>query len=328
VPAHAHPDGTAAFAASSDGGRTWGPTVSVIPSHALERFETDESIPAAAKQVPWDGARGAVDLANRTIYISGAFPARPGEEEHSQRFYSASADGGKTFGPIRAFGNAAWPERWDGDIAAAGGDYIVSYIAAATPDPGRTCPCAVIAVSHDGGKTVTHELAADAAELDIDTLVHYPEVALDPGHRHHAALVLIAAKKTEVSVLVTANDGKNWTHLTIAQPDGVVSVTRPAVAFSPKSVLVAAWRGVHADGSYDIYAAASADGNTIGNAIKVSSEASRTPPAWVNTYAVRGDFHTSVAADAASAHLAWADARNGTDVRVYYARVPLRALAK
>jgi hypothetical protein len=92
--------------------------------------------------------------------------------------------------------------------------------------------------------------------------------------------------------------------------------------------LVAAWRGVHADGSYDIYAAASADGNTIGNAIKVSSEASRTPPAWVNTYAVRGDFHTSVAADAASAHLAWADARNGTDVRVYYARVPLRALAK
>jgi hypothetical protein len=328
APPPGHPEGTAAFAASHDGGRTWSPTVSVLPSNTLDRFETDPSIPAAAKEVPWDGARGTVDWSTNAIYISGAFPARPGEDAHSQRFYSASTDGGKTFGPIRAFGNAAWPERWDGDIAAAGGDYIASYIAAATPDPARKCPCAVIAASHDRGKTVTHELAADAAALDIDTLVHYPEVALDPKHRHRTAIILIASNKAEVTALVSANDGKDWVRSSIAQPAGVVSVTRPAVAFSPTSVLVAAWRGVHADGSYDIYAAASARGDKFGNAVKVSTEASRTPPAWVNTYAVRGDFHTSVAADASAAHLAWADARNGADVRVYYARVPLRDFVK
>lgn len=323
----AHPEGTAGFKVSHDGGRMWSATVSVIPSNALERFETDASIPLKSKQVPWDGARGAVDLSSGTIYLSGAFPARPGGEDHSQRFYSASADGGKTFGPIRAFGSAVWPERWDGDIAAAHGNFIVSYIGASAPDAMKKCPCAVIAISHDAGRTLVHQLVAEASEFDLDTLVHYPEIAADPAHKNRFALVLVSADKSSIAVHLTAN-AQLWTRLTIPPSEGVVFVTRPAVAFSPTGVLVVAWRGTHADGSYDLYAAGSADGKKIDHILKVSTEASRTPGAWRNTYALRGDFHTSVAADDSDAHAAWADARNGADVRAYYARVPLRALTK
>jgi hypothetical protein len=318
-----HPTGTVGFMASHDDGRTWDAAVSAIPSNALDRFDTDASIPDAAKHVPWDGARGAVDSKTGTLYLSGAFPAPPGGAEHSQRFYSASTDGGKTFGAIRAFGSIDWPERWDGDIAAAGGDFVASYIGDATQQAAGRCPCAVVAWSHDGGKTLTHHWMAGADQLDVDTLVHYPELAADPRHRNRFALALISAKKDAVSVYVT-NDGNAWTKSTVTQPSDIATVTRPAIAFSPEGVLVVAWRGVRADGTYDIYAAASIDGRRFGRTARVSTQSSRTPDAWLKTYAVRGDFHTSIAASRTAVHVAWADARNGKDVRVVYARVALR----
>lgn len=324
----AHPQGTVGIASSSDGGRTWRTTVKAIPSNAMERFETDPSIPDDAKQVPWDGARAAVGGATGAIFVTGAFPARPGGSVHSQRFYSASADAGRTFGPIRAFGNAEWPERWDGDIAAAGGEFIASYIADSTPIDGARCPCAVVAISRDAGRTMRRQLVADASQIDLDTLVHYPEVAADPAHRGRLALTAISATKTDVLVYISTDDGRTWNRLSPAQPPDVASVSRPALSFSPRGVLVAAWRGVHADGTYDIYAAATSDGRKIGATLRISSSTSHTPEAWLNTYAVRGDFHTTVAAGRTDAHVSWADARTGTDVRVYTARVSLRAFAR
>ena len=318
------PFGRAVIAESTDGGHHWLPTVSAIATDSTGRFAPNPAVPEEATRTPWDGARGVIDHTTGAIYVSGGFPAPPGGALHSQRFYSMSADGGKSFGSIRAYGSSDWPERWDSHIIAANGVLAVSYVAGSVPDAGATCPCIVFATSADKGVTLHRHLVAPVKNLD--TLVHYPPIAADPNHAGIYALAIVSEDKAQVSVLTSADAGAHWIPSQSNQPTDVVSVSRPALAYTPQSQLLVMWRGYHADGRYDVYVAAVDPERKMSPAVKLSTDSSSIPQTLKSHYAVRGDFLNVLAADRQFAHAAWTDWRTGTEARVYYGRVPLAAL--
>jgi hypothetical protein len=320
----APPFGRAVVRKSVDGGRTWSATVSVIATDSQRRFAPNPAIPAAARLIPWDGASGVVDRKTGAIFVSSGYPAPPGGAAHSQRFYARSTDGGRTWGPIRAFGSAAWPERWDGHMAAAHGEFAVSYIAGEVPVPHAPCPCVVFGTSRDGGRTLRRHYLVSVS--NIDTLVHYPPIAANPVRHGVFSLALVPDDARQVYVWVSVDNGRHWAKTRLQEPADVVKTSRPALAYAPNGTLVAMWRGYHADGSFDVYVAGAPDGRHFHRAVRLSSVPSRIPEALLSNYAVRGDFINSVAANARLVCAAWTDWRTGTEARVYYGSVPMGSL--
>ncbi|MGH8328679.1 MAG: sialidase family protein [Steroidobacteraceae bacterium] len=318
------PFGRAVIRRSNDGGRTWSSTVSVIATDSQSRFAANPAIPAAARLVPWDGASGVVDRETGDIFVASGYPAPPGGAAHSQRFFARSTDHGRTWGPIRALGAVKWPERWDGHLAAAHGELAESYIADDVPVAHTPCPCVVFGTSMDGGRAFTRHYLVSVR--NIDTLVHYPPVAADPIRKGVFALALVSDDARQVFVWISADNGDHWTQTQLDEPADITKTSRPALAYAPDGTLVAMWRGYHADGSFDVYAAAAPDGRHFNAAMRLSTESSRTPGAMLTNYAVRGDFINSVAADDRFVHAAWTDWRSGAEARVYYGRLPMRLL--
>jgi hypothetical protein len=305
-------------------GRAWSSTVSVIATDSQERFAPNAAIPAAARLVPWDGANGVVDRETGAMFVSSGYPAPPGGAAHSQRFFARSTDGGRTWGPIRAFGAAAWPERWDGQMVAAHGELAVSYIAGDVPMPHAACPCVVFGTSRDGGVTLQRRYLASVR--NIDTLVHYPPLAASPLRRGIFSLALVSDDARRIWVWTTADNGRRWTKVALPDPVDVVQASRPALAYTPNGTLIAIWRGYHADGSFDIYSAAAPGALRFHGAVRLSTAPSHTPKALLSNYAVRGDFIDTVAADARFVDAAWTDWRTATAARVCYGRVPMDLL--
>lgn len=321
-----HAFGRAVIRKSQDGGRTWSPTASVIATDSGERFGPNPAIPEAAKRTPWDGARGVVDRSTGAIYVSAGYPAPPGGESHSQRFYAVSRDGGATWSMIRALGSQEWPQRWDSRIIAAHGRMAVAYIAAATPRV-DDCLCVVFATSSDEGVTLDRTLVTQATHVDM--LVHYPPLAAHPSRRGVYAIALISEDRTGLDIFATSDGGATWRKLdALKMPADVTRASRPTIAFGTDGTLVVMWRGQRSDGSFDLDMAASPDGQGFGPPVRVSSASSRTPDQLASDYAVRGDFITALKADAEFAHAAWTDWRTGAEARVYYGRVPLARLAE
>lgn len=318
------PFGRAVVRRSSDGGRTWSHTVSVIATDSQSRFAPNPAIPDAARLVPWDGASGVVDRETGAIFVAGGYPAPPGGAAHSQRFFARSSDGGETWGRILALGSASWPERWDGHLVAAHGELAAAYIADDVPVSHAPCPCVVFGASPDGGRTFRRRYLISVR--NIDRLVHYPPVAADPIRQGVFSLALVSDDGRQVSVWRTADNGDHWSQALLDEPADVVKTSRPALAYAPNGALVAMWRGYHADGSFDVYLAGAADGRHFQGAVRLSTASSRIPDAMLSNYAVRGDFIDTVAADAHFVHAVWTDWRSGEEARVYYGRLPLELL--
>jgi hypothetical protein len=320
-----HAFGRAVIRKSADGGRNWAPTVSVIDSGSFARgkFAPDPSIPDAAKQTPWDGARGIVNRSNGDIYVAGGYPAPPGGDAHSQRFYAVSHDGGERWSAIRAMGSAAWPQRWDSRIVAAPGMMALVYIAAAAPGVEK-CLCVVFATGKDG-TALKRTLVSQVAH--VDTLVHYPPLAADPKRAGTFAIALVSDDRTGLDILTSSDGGAHWARTgPIPAIADVVRVSRPAIAYAPHGALVAMWRGEHADGGYDVYLAAAPDGRHFREPVRLTAAASRPPERLKSDYAVRGDFINVLKLGPDAAHAVWTDWRSGTEARVFYGRVPLSLL--
>jgi len=315
------PFGRVVIRRSVDGGRTWSDTESVIATDSQSRFAANPAIPAAARLVPWDGASGVIDRQTGDIFASGGYPAPPGGAAHSQRFFAGSSDRGATWGPIRAFGGVGWPQRWDGDMAAAHGTFAVSYIADGAAGSHAPCPCVVFGTSRDGGRTLHRHYVTSVT--NIDTLVHYPPLAADPVRKGAYSFALVSDDARQVSVWTTADDGNHWTTATLLQTADLVKVSRPALAYTSNGMLVVMWRGAHADGSFDVYVAAARQDLRFGGAVRLSTAPSHIPPALLSNYAVRGDFIDSVTAAAGRIYAAWTDWRTGAEGRVYFGSVPL-----
>jgi para-nitrobenzyl esterase len=325
VPMATLPFGRAVIKKSTDGGHTWLPPVSVIATDTpRQRFAPNPAIPEVAMHAPWDGARGVIDQDSGSLFVSGGYPAPPNGTAHSQRFFAVSEDGAQSFGAIRAYGSEEWPQRWDSHLIAAHGILAFSYIAGAAPVAGAVCPCVIFAASADKGVTISRHLVGPAENLD--TLVHYPPIAADPARPGAFSLGLISKDRKEVLVLMSADSGATWHSLTLTQPPEVAFTSRPALSFTPDSTLIVMWRGIHGDGSYDVYMAAAPEGAEFGRVLRISSVSSTIPKELATHYAVRGDFLEVAAADRDAVHAAWTDWRSGTEARVYYGHVPLRLL--
>jgi para-nitrobenzyl esterase len=316
--------GRAVVRRSSDDEHSWSKTIDAIGSDTQARFAPNPAISEEARRTPWDGARGVVDAATGDLYVSGAYPAAPGGAAHSQRFYSVSKDGGRTWGLIRAYGSLEWPQRWDSHLVAAHGELALAYIADAVPQEGVRCPCVVFATSHDAGMTLERKFVAGVVQLD--TLVHYPPIAADPRVSGVFTLALVSEDGSTVRVLSTRDDGAHWKEARVGQPPRIARVSRPALAYAPDGTLVLMWRGVHPDESFDIYVIGGADADHLRTPVRLSTATSHVPQALVAHYAVRGDFLNVAAADARFVHAVWTDWRTGTEARVYYGRVSLERL--
>jgi hypothetical protein len=318
-----HAFGRAVIRKSPDGGRTWAPTVSVIDSGSLakDKFAPDPSVPDVAKQTPWDGARGIVNRSNGDIYVAGGYPAPPGGDAHSQRFYAVSHDRGANWSAIRAMGSAEWPQRWDSRIIAAPGKMALAYIAGAAPGV-NNCLCVVFATSKDGS-VLKRTLVTQVGH--VDTLVHYPPLAAAPNGKF--AIALISDDRATLNILTSADDGAHWNKIDpVVAPSGVTRLSRPAIAYTPQGALVVMWRGQRDDGSYDVYMAAASDGQHFGPSVRVTDASSRPPELLKSDYAVRGDFINVLKLGPDAAYAIWTDWRTGTAAHVVYARVPLSAL--
>jgi len=133
VPPGTHADGKVGMRLSHDWGRSWTATQSLIASDHGDRFVPNPAVPIEATKVPWDGGRGMIDATTGAIVLTGGFPAPPGEQQHSQRFFTVSHDSGRQWGPIRAWTATGWPQRWDGTMITAHGKLAIAYLAAAVP---------------------------------------------------------------------------------------------------------------------------------------------------------------------------------------------------
>lgn len=316
--------GRAVLRRSTDGGRSWSATIDVIGTDTPERFEANPAVPMDAILTPWDGARGVVDRDTGRIFVSGGYPAPPGGKDHSQRFYSASEDGGRSWGPIRAYGSADWPQRWDSHIVAAHGELALAYIGGSVPRDGITCPCVVFATSGDGGATLKRHFVAAVRQLD--TLVHYPPVAPNPKRKGSYVIALVSEDGKQLQLLSTVDDGASWVTSPVTAPENVVKVTRPALAYAPDGTLVVMYRGAHEDQSFDEYIAAGADPAQLHAAARLTQQSSQVPVGLLTHYAVRGDFINVIAAEPGAVHAVWTDWRSGSEAQVYYGRVPMARL--
>ncbi|MCW2349966.1 sialidase family protein [Sphingobium sp. B12D2B] len=325
APEGEHASGRVVMRLSTDWGHNWSPISSGIATGEEARFEANATVPAEATHVPWDGGRGVIDAVSGEIILSGGYPAPPGEALRSQRFYTVSKDRGKSWGPIRAFGAPGWPQRWDGHYVVAHGTLAYSYLAEAVPVDGVKCLCVVFATSADGGATVQRHLVTQVEYFD--RLVHYPPIAAHPAHAGQYALALASDKAGTPAVRITRDGGAHWQTLDgPAAPEGVVRSSRPALAYTPGGVLGLLWRGYHADGSYDLYIAASTDGERFGPVRRVSPASSRVPDALAKDYSAGGDFISSLGAGRDAFHAAWTGWPAGGAGQVMYARVPLAPL--
>ncbi|MBU0554552.1 MAG: glycoside hydrolase [Alphaproteobacteria bacterium] len=325
APEGEHAAGRVVMRLSTDWGASWSPISSGIATGDEERFEANPTVPAEATHVPWDGGRGVIDASSGAIILSGGYPAPPGEDLRSQRFYTVSPDRGQSWGPIRAFGAPGWPQRWDGHYVVAHGVLAFSYLAEAVPVEGAKCLCVVFASSPDGGATVERHLVA---QVDFfDRLVHYPPIAAHPARKGAYVLALASDKLGYPSVRVTSDGGKSWREMGgLVAPDGVVRSSRPALAYAPDGTLALLWRGYHADGSYDMYMAASTDGERFGAARRILEASSLVPEELTKDYSSGGDFISSLGAGTDAFHAAWTGWREGEAGQVLYARVPLAQL--
>ncbi|AJP72532.1 sialidase family protein [Sphingomonas hengshuiensis] len=325
APEGSHPYGKVGMRISLDWGRNWKPTQGLIASDHGERFVLDPAIPVEATKVPWDGGRGVIDSRTGAITVSGGFPAPPGEKSHSQRFFTVSSDGGTSWGPIRAWGGAGWPQRWDGTMVSAHGKLAVSYLADAVPVAAARCLCIVFATSDDGGETFTRHLVAEAD--GFDRLVHYPPIAAHPLRDGTYALANVTKESGTPIVRLSADGGAHWRLATMpAAPPGVVRASRPAIAYAEDGTLVLLWRGYRADRSYHVFMAAAREDGRFGAAVQVSTQASLEPEIYLKDYSVRGDFISAVGAGGGTAHGAWTDWRSGKVGQISYVRMPLDRL--
>jgi hypothetical protein len=308
--------GEAQVRSSRDGGRTWGP-----PSAALGQLEFAQNVPAGRLYPtplcpPSDRVWLTSDYTNSVLYATGnGDGAAPCDEavavtnEGQGRYVVASHDHGRTWGPAYAIGQ--------GMHGAAFGTLVITttadgsaYTFKLSRDDGKTFtrqPVPVVA-----GSVSVNPLAPGLSQLDA------PKTAADPTRRGHYAVLVATHDTTQFDVLLTTDYGRTWAREAVLK-GGPGTVTAPALAFGPAGDLAAAWRLVHADGSYDSLATVSQDGGrTFSRTIRLTPK-----PSPASAATLGDDCQCFVYPDGATLWTAWGD--NTTANReVFYATVAYR----
>ena len=335
--------GMSAMMMSSDKGKTWGPVVQLISDFQLNRFAPGlrpisgvwPKGGKSASNSPWDRPFTYIDDSTGVIYAQAGggqteVGAEPGKRR-SQAYVTASTDGGRSFGTVYSWDSPQWPQLSRGLSMSAGhGVLAVSYIASRVPASQHAqCPCAVLGLSRDRGRTFTYRVLRN---------ISVPPVATTPGPRPSSGLTRIAIDQTKagriamlradgpnMSVSVSENWGATWTPFVNAgMAPGSVSTSKQAFEYSRDGVLGLMWRASYPDQSYDIWASISRDGgHSFTRALRVSH--ARSPASNPRRNAGRfGDDIQDFSMDTTNMHMVWGDSRAGFQ-GVFYGRLPLSA---
>ena len=301
--------GRAGVSVSTDDGKTWS---KMVPGIAIDRFMPGmKGLAGGMEQqdTPWDGAMGVVDPASGTFYSSAG------------SYLSASDDKGKTFGTV--YEGKGVPSAAFGNVAAA---------RVVTDRPGAKCPCLVVSVTSDKGKTWNENLVAEANAFNRTGTVRYPVAAASPARAGDYAVAVYQPDHRSVKLYYTTDGAKTWKMATpqpVPANVPVETVNMVSTGYTSDGKVLVTWRGFRNPGAFNTFVAM-LNGDTFGPTVKVSPELSIYPPL---TYAGNygngngaGDFTTWVQGSTETAFVAFPFAPAGVTLDTVLAEVPLGLL--
>lgn len=338
--------GESAISVSTDKGEHWGPVVETISSLSMARYAPGLK-PVFLNSLPFDRPFTYVDDSTGAIYMQGAggqtSADAPAGQSRPQGYITASTNGGKSFGTIYSWDSKDYMQASRGLSMTAGhGEAAVVYVAAHVPaKENATCPCLVMGITKDLGKT-----------FDYHVLKNFTPVAAPPaaggggarpgpnGNPATGGFAGMSADFTKAgryaslkytvengqplySVTVSDDHGKTWSPFVSAGkvPGATYFDRQLAFQFGRNGVLAVAWRAVYADGSYDVWSSLSKDGgHTFSESLKVSH--AKSPPSVYLRSAQQNDDVVDLSMDNDNVHMVWGDNRAGF-LGTWYGRVAL-----
>lgn len=333
--------GMSAMMMSRDKGKSWGAVVQLVSDFQLNRFAPGlKPISGvwpkggkSASNSPWDRPFTYIDDSTGVIYAQAGgglteVGAEPGKRR-SQAYLTSSTDGGRTFGTVYSWDSSQWPQLSRGLSMSAGhGVVAVTYIASRVPASEHArCPCAVLGLSHDRGRSFAYRVLRNVAVPPIgpgpQPSIGLSRIAIDPTKTGRIAM--LQADGPSLSVSVSENWGATWgPFIPAGTAPGSTSTSKQAFEYSRGGVLGVMWRAIYPDQSYDIWASISRDGgHGFTGPLRVSH--ARSPGLNPLRNAGRfGDDIQDFSMDGANMHMVWGDSRAGFQ-GVFYGRVPLSA---
>jgi hypothetical protein len=258
---------------------------------------------------PWDGANGFVDPQTNTFYSTAG------------AYISASDDKGKTFGTV-------YPGR--GTSSAAFGTVVASRNFPTRE--GSKCPCLVMSVTSDRGKTWSESVVAEAMAWNPQGTVRYPVSAASPANAGHYAVAVYQPDHRSVKVYYTTDGAKTFKMATprpVPANVNVATVNQLGMGYTSDGKILVTWRGFRNPGAFNTFVAM-LDGDRFGPTVKVSPELSMYAPlTYDGNYGVGtggGDFTTWVTGNATHAFVAFPYAPQGLIQDTYLGKVPLTLL--
>jgi hypothetical protein len=307
------------FSTSRDGGHTWRTPTKVW---SVEDGPGNSAV-TGSLDLAFDRPWLVLDESTDTIYTSIS------DDVAVERVVLASHDRGRTWSmprPLDPDGQSVWAD----SISAAHGVLAAAYSVdpssptyQASPAPTVRCDriCAVFETSTDDGTTWRrHVLPARTVGSTTVGGLTAPGVqtAADPSTKRHFA-VLLPATDSSTQIWMTRDSGRTWTRAFTVTARAGGTVTKPWVAFGRNGALGVVWRTVHADDTYDVYAAVSTDGGrSFGGTVRLT----RSPaPPDIMPGAPGDDCACNLSIDGTYLYTTWGDSRTGQR-QVWFARYP------
>jgi hypothetical protein len=258
----------------------------------------------------------------------------------TRTFIRASRDQGRTWELIRPMDSEQYPGG-RGGMAAAHGRLVVAYNATQVPaSDNAQCPCTVLGFSTDRGATYNYRVVPPLPKAASPAPVPAPAapgrggrggggggvaggimLSADPSAEGRYAIARQAGRTMMVSV--TDDGGRSWRPPVLAAelPGGATAFGHRAMKYSTRGDLALIWKSSYANGSFDVWSAASRDGGRTFRTIRISHAVS--PPYIVERgNFMFGDDLSSIEVDDQFVHAVWGDNRSGF-LGTWYGRVPL-----
>ena len=347
--------GGSAIESSGDDGRSWTHPVWVHPALSPQLYASTVK-PVLEQASPWDRPVFVADALTGTIFVSGSglawtvdpatvqrpkpdpsLPSRgydgypSSKVSRSRTFIRASHDDGATWGVIYPFDNDDYPGgafAGVGGFSAANGHLVVAYTASRVPAAEHaTCPCTLIGISQDDGKTFDYKVVPPLA----------PSASNQSGPGRGFGRVMVSADPTkdgryavarqdanQIVISLTEDGGKTWLPpIVAAEIPPNATFGHRAMKYSPKGDLGLIWKAMYPDRSFDVWSAVSREGTRTFKTVRVSHAVS--PPCSPDRCNFMfGDDLSSMDIDSDYLYVVWGDNRSGF-LGTWFGRIPLSA---
>jgi hypothetical protein len=345
--------GGSAMAWSTDKGKTWSKPIWVHPAFSASLYAPTVK-PVLEQASPWDRPVFVADASTGTIYVSGmglaytADPATvqrpklnpklpgqgytgypPSSVTRMRTLIRASHDGGRTWSLIYPMDSDEYPG-FVGvyGFSAAFGHFVDAYDASKVPEANEKCPCTVLGISNDSGKTFVHKLVPPLPKEETGAGARSfcglscVMLSADPSREGRYAIARQAGKRILVSL--TEDGGNTWAAPVVAaEVPSNAMFEHLAMKYSPTGDLGLVWEAVYPDGTFDEWSSVWLDGGHSFKTVRVSHALS---PECVRDRCnfMMGDDLSSMDIDRKFLYAVWGDNRSGFE-GTWFGQVPLSA---